>query len=255
MLRKKDFAALGLVTFLLVFSALVPVVVNSWANPLATDPTGDGEDFGDDILSVDAQLANGFVYGRFKMNEPLMLYMWYYVLLDIDKNVSTGGTFGSSDIGWDAYLYCEIIDTTPDIIVEVFFSTVGASDIWVRYNMTNNNGSAMTWSDPSAILYLDLAIFANGSQGDVAYGVSLAWLTAQVALEGIVGDGISMYLEFYAGWDSDWCPDRTGGNTDYIEWDFSEDDGIPGFSAPLALFCLLTVLAVIVLLDRKRIKV
>ncbi|HUX99861.1 MAG TPA: hypothetical protein VMV49_09925, partial [Candidatus Deferrimicrobium sp.] len=73
-------------------------------------------------------------------------------------------------------------------------------------------------------------------------------------LEGVIGDGVSMYLEFFAGWDTDWCPDRTGGATDYIEWIFEEDTGIPGFSAVLVIFSLLSVLLVMVLLDRQRIK-
>jgi len=129
--------------------------------------------------------------------------------------------------------------------------------MWVWYNMTANNGSALSWSDPGIVPYLDLAIFANGTQGDVAFGVNWTWLTVQMALEGVTGDNCSMFLEFYAGWDSDWCPDRTGGTTDYLEWDLcgDGDDGIPGFSTPLALFCLLSVLAVMVVLDRKRVKV
>ena len=76
----------------------------------------------------------------------------------------------------------------------------------------------------------------------------------QAALESVVGDGVSVYLEFQAGMDSDWCPDRTSGSNDYIEWKLSTENGIPGFSAPLVLYCLLSMLALMVLLDRKRIK-
>ncbi len=255
MIGTKKFVVLGLVTFLLVFSGLTPVVANNWGGPLATDPGGDTILTCEDILSVDAQYANEFAYFRYMMNGTLLQWMWYYVFGDFDKNTSTGGVYGQSDIGYEFQLRCEILEVTPDIEVQVGVIVYGNPFQWVTYNMTANNGSALIWSDSSLINCFEVATLTNGSQGDLAFGVNWTWLCGQMALAGFLGDGCSMYLEFYAGWDSDWCPDRTGGATDYIEWSFCGGGGIPSFSASMVLFSLLTVLAVIVLLDRKRITI
>ncbi len=74
-MRVRKLFVFSCIAFLLTLSMIVPVGAQDWGDPLATDPPGDGVDYGDDILSVDARYANEFVYFRFQMNEPIMEWM------------------------------------------------------------------------------------------------------------------------------------------------------------------------------------
>ncbi len=45
---------------------------------------------------------------------------------------------------YNVCLHFDIISSSPDIVVEVFVNIFGGSPKWVQYDMTSNNGSAMT---------------------------------------------------------------------------------------------------------------
>jgi hypothetical protein len=255
-MNKKTLYALGLLTFLLAISAINPVLANDWGSPLATDPSGDGIDPGEDIHSVDARYANEFVYFRFKMNEYLQLWNFYQIWIDFDQNATTGYTHSPSDIGCEFVVWAVIEDLVPSIGVDVCIEIVGDTTYYVLYNMTANNGTAIESSpDPSVQPYISLNLFSNSSQGDIIYGFNWTWITQLMALQGFEGDNCSMFLEFEAGLVSDWCPDRTGNATDYIAWDINAGTGgIPGFPITFSLLSLLTFLGATILLHRNRIK-
>ena len=125
----------------------------------------------------------------------------------------------------------------------------------VAYNVTAG-GTVFSWyPDATIIPYFSLTLFSNISQGEIIYGFNWTWITQLVAHESIEGDNCSMYLEFEVGATSDWCPNRTAGTTDYLEWNLCADTGgIPGFPITFALLSLLTLLGVTILLQRNRIK-
>ncbi len=253
-MKKQDLYALGLLTFLLALSTICPVIANDWGSPLATDPSGDAGNSRDDIQSVDARYANELVYFRFKMNNYLNWANYYMVKVDFDKNVSSGETSDSdSDIGYEFSIYCGVNDYTPYIETEIEIDIYGGSSYSVRYNMTAG-GTAFAWNpDPSVEPYFDMTLFMNNSQGDVVFGLNWTWLTEELAGLGVEGDNCTMYLEFEVGGFTDWCPDRTGGTTDYIEWDLYEegDGGFPWLVVGIIIGGLAGLTAVIFVM-RKR---
>jgi len=240
-----------LLVFLLVFTVLPAVDANGWGDPLATDPSGDGSVFGEDILAVDAQYANELVYFRFQLGEPVMNNLEYCVFIGCDSNISNDYSISGSDSGPDLFLRCNPQSTSSDTILTLYLAIFGGSEYWVKYNMTANNGSAMAWSASSIVPYFAIHNFENGSQAELAFGVNWTWVVSEMA--GLTWDGCTLYLEFrtsMAG--TDWCPDRTANPTDYIEWTLCPDDGIPGFDF---LFLSLAVLAVVAFafLEKKRV--
>ena len=80
-MKKRELYALGLLLFLVTFTALNPVFASTWGDPLVTDTTGDGSFPGEDILWVDARYANEFIYFRFKMNDYLHIGLIFYMVI------------------------------------------------------------------------------------------------------------------------------------------------------------------------------
>jgi hypothetical protein len=254
-MNKKTLYTAVLLTCLLALSAINPVLADDWGSPLATDPSSDGINPGEDIQSVDARYYNEFVYFRYKMNEYLHDENYYEIVIDFDKNLSSGTQLTFSDIGADFIFFCGINKISPYIETMIYLSVIDGPTYQVYYNMTANNGTSINWTpDPSVDPYFDMLPLSNTSQGDMAFGVNWTWLCMKMALQGVLGDNSSMFLEFQAGTMTDWCPDRTGNATDYIAWDITAGTGgIPGFSMDFALLSLLTFLGATILLHRKRI--
>jgi hypothetical protein len=241
-----------LLAVLLVFTALPSVDANGWGDPLATDSTGDGETFGEDILAVDAQYANEFIYFRFQLNEPLM-QLEYCVFIGYDNNLSNGYSGGVLDSGPDLYIRANPGILSSDVILDVVLQCFGHSASWVRYNVTANNRTAMAWSDPAIVPHFALHTYENGSQGELAFGVNWTWIVSQMS--SLTWNGHRLYLEFRATeGGTDWCPDRTLNPNDYIMWNLIPQGGIPGFTTPLTIFSLLTLLALILVFERKPLK-
>ena len=190
------------------------------------------------------------------MNTYLRVGICYITLVDFDKNTSTGETLtiSNSDIGREFYMYAEI-QNTPFYSINFGLDIVYGSFYGVKYNMTAGNCTAYDFDPDPSIAPLFQLSYLNTSQAEVVYGVNWTWLTGQLALAGSEGDNCSMYFEFVGRWDhsSDWCPDRTGYPTDYLEWNPC-GGGIPGFSMALALLSLLTFLGATILLHRNRLK-
>ncbi|NVM30345.1 MAG: hypothetical protein HWN65_15980 [Candidatus Helarchaeota archaeon] len=251
MIRQRKYSALGLLAFLLVFTALPPMDAVSWGDPLATDLIGDGTALGEDILAVDAQYANEFTYFQFQLNEPIMADIEYSVFIGYDRNLTNGFTISGTDSGPDLYLRCNPQTSGSDTIIGIYLYISGGSSAWVQFNVTANNGSAMTWSNPSIVPYFAIHTFENGSQADLAFGVNWIWVVGQMA--GLAGDGCSLYLEFrttIAG--TDWCPDRTGNATDYIEWNFCMEEGVPGWIFFLIILFPLIGICIALIITYKR---
>ena len=237
-MKMSNIMLVGLLTFLILCSAINPVVANSWGDPLATDTTGDGEYIGEDIISVDARYSNGFVDFRFIMNDSTYQWNWYQIFIDLDKNSSTGGAM---DIGYDFYIGLEVGSLNPYLEIILRFDIYGEKSIVVSYNMTANNGTATEWTDPSAISNFHILTFLNSTQSDIAFGVNWTWVLQELASEGITSDGSSIYLVYRAGWDTDYCPNQTPADDDYLEWTVAAAGGIPGFEP---LFLVLSILSV-----------
>ncbi len=257
----RNVSMIGVVAFLFIFSGIIPVAAYKWGSPLATDTVDDaGIDPPEDMRSVDALYADGFVLFRFVLDYYFIDDIYCAVYCDFDKNSLTG--FNASgwpfviDTGADFYLYAEVLHyvTYPsDIALLVGLTLKDYTDFHVYYNMTANNGTAFGWSDPAAVPKLPWLTLINSSQAEVVFGVNWMWITELMATAGVPGDNISMYFEFETGWDSDWCPDRTAGSTDYIEWTLTtEGGGIPGFSLGFVLIGLLNLLGIPVLLQKKQ---
>ncbi len=255
-MNKKNFYPAVLLTCLLALSAINPVLADDWGSPLATDTFGDGQALGEDIQSVDARYANEFVYFRYIMNEYLHNENWYEIVIDFDKNLSSGTHLTFSDIGADIIMLCKINKISPYIETMIYLNVIDGPSYQVYYNMTANNGTSINWApDPSVDPYFDMLPLSNTTQGDIAFGVNWTWVCIIMALQGVLGDNTSMFLEFMAGLSTDYCPDRTGNATDYIEWDIpAGTGGIPGFPIEFALFSLLSFLGATILLHRKRIQ-
>ncbi len=248
MKSQRKYFTVGLLSFLLIFLIITPVGAVNWGDPLATDPSGDGYVLGEDMLAVDAQYTNPFVYFRFQLNEPIFDGIVYEVLVDYDKNISTGIIFLSSDLGADFHFLYRTFKSGSDINISISFDIPSISLWWVKYN---SDGSAIDWSDIAILPYFEFVTFNNVSQAELAFGVDWSWVGSQMT--GHAGNGSSIYLEFKAGSiATDWCPDRTGNITDYFEWNIYPDEGIPGFSSGLTFVSLLTLLAGIILLKRKQ---
>ncbi len=256
MMWKRPIYLIGFLVLLLTISTAIPANATNWGDPLLTDPLGDELEYGEDIQSVDARYVDNFVYFRFKMNAFIMDSMLYYVGVDFDKNTTSGDTtsWPDSDIGIDFWIACEISVST-DIFVGLTRIIPGELGLTLIFNMTANNGTLISCFAGDCLSYFQMVLLSNSSQGEVVFGVNWTWIIDGMAVRGVEGDNCSMYLEYVAGWDTDWCPDRTNETTDYIEWNLCTDTrGIPGFSTCLVFVCLLGVLTAIMLLDRKKIK-
>ncbi len=259
-MKIRDLSIVSVIAFLFVVSGVVPVVAYNWGSPLFQDTASEGDiDPPEDILSVDALYADGFVFFRFVMNYYLIEKIDYVVHIDFDKNVLTGENSTPSDIGSDFYLlagcfYNAISPTDLALLIQLF--VYGDGLFYVYYNLTANNGTAAEWSSPADIPNLPLDMLLNSTQAEISFGVNWTWITELMTTVGVPGDNTSMYLEFEAGWDSDWCPDRTVGLSDFIEWSISTGGGgVPGFSLGFVLIGLLNVLGIPVLLQKKQKKV
>jgi hypothetical protein len=181
----------------------------------------------------------------------------YTVFIDFDKNTTSGDDSDSdSDIGYEVYFELYVEFSAPGIETGLYLEIWGGGSYDVDFNMTANNGTAVYWDAPGIADYFQCVLFSNSSQAEIIFGVNWTWLTRDLHLAGNVGDNCTMYLEFQGGAATDWCPDRTGGDTDYFEWDLcAKSSGIPGFSLSLALISLLTIFSVPILLRRTRLRV
>jgi hypothetical protein len=248
-MKMKGLFVMGLLTFLIGFTLLNPVIADGWGDPLATDPADDaGIDPEEDINTVDVRVTNDFVQFRFVMNHYLIKYIYYAVKIDLDKNFTTGFHYPDSDIGCDVSIFGEVVDM-DNIETEVTVAPYPSGYHSVSWNMTAGNHSVMDWSSPALVPYLQLVTLDNSSQGEIVFGVDWTWLRDFL---NYTGDACSVYLEFECGWDTDHCPDRTANATDYIEWEFCQ--GIPSFSTELALFSILSLLGAAILLQKNRIQ-
>ncbi|MDD1778399.1 MAG: hypothetical protein LUQ65_09560 [Candidatus Helarchaeota archaeon] len=250
----KELRKYFLLLFLLVFTALPSVDANGWGDPLVTDSTGDGSVAGEDILAVDAQYANDFVYFRFQLNEPLHT-LEYGVFIGYDNNLNNSYSVWDPELdsGPDVFTYATPGLWGSDAIIEVHLFMFGHANSWVRYNVTASNRTAMAWSAPDIVPYIALYAFMNDSQVELAFGMNWTWVVSQMS--DFIWNGQSLYLEFRSTLGgTDWCPDRTLNSNDYITWDLFPQGGIPSFTTPLAVFSLLTLLALILIFERKPLK-
>ncbi len=258
-MKKKFLYALGFLAVVLTLSTISPVFATDWGSPLATDVLGDGENPGEDLQSVDAHYFNEFAFFRFKLNENIYEGNIYRVYVDFDKNTSSGDTSTTeSDIGYEFAISCDILQVPAYIKTSIYLDITGGSTYSVDYNISAGN-IPIAWSpDPNIVPNFNMTYLMNSSQGEVVYGVNWTWITEQMALLGVEGDNYTMYLEFESGAASDWCPNRTAGETDYIEWDIRSDSGpnggIPGFPMAFALLSTLTFLGITLLMRRNRLK-
>jgi hypothetical protein len=253
-MKVRELCAVGTLAFLLAFTLVMPVGANGWGSPLATDPSDDeGIDPEEDVSSVDVRGSNDFVYFRFVMNYYLIEEIYYAAYVDADKNNETGYDWSSLDSGPDFYIYAEVTDTFPTIMVDVVVLVSGGDVYWVSYNMTANNHTVMDSHYPEDVDNLELVTLQNSTNGEVIFGLNWTWITQILTIELVAMNETSVYLEFEAGWDSDWVPDRTANLDDWIEWEISfGDGGIPGFLMNLVIMSLLLTIAIPVLLQRKR---
>jgi hypothetical protein len=234
-MKMSNIGLTGFLAFLIVFSGITLAAANGWGDPLATDTLGDGTMKGQDILTVDARLANGFVDFRFILNDSFYSSNLYGVYIDLDKNISTGDVM---DLGSDLYIECEIVAFDD---VRIYFQPYGGSDSWVYFNMTANNGTATAWSDPSVVPYFHFLTVTNTSQAEVAYGVNWTWLLQELAP--IAWDGSSVYLIFFGGAATDYCPNQGLGADDYLEWIIFDAGGIPIFEFLFVVFTIFSISA------------
>ncbi len=214
----------GVLTFLMLCSAVTLVVANGWGDPLATDQVGEDVDPGEEISTVDARLLNGFADFRFVLDDSIYPSNLYGIYIDLDKNSSTGDPM---DMGSDVYLELEVTSLSN---VYLYFGPNGGSSEHVYYNMTANNGTATGWSDPSIVPYFHCLTVINSTQSEVVFGVNWTWLVQVMASVDIAWDSSSVYLIFYAGAATDYCPNEGPGAEDYLEWTLADGGGIPGFN-------------------------
>ncbi len=73
------------------------------------------------------------------------------------------------DIGYDIQFKCVNPTVTPDIEVGVQWKIPGETLLSVTYNMTANNGTAMTWSAAADPSNYQLVLFSNSSQAEVVF--------------------------------------------------------------------------------------
>jgi hypothetical protein len=232
---KKIHTIMGILIFLTVFYAISPVLANDWGAPFANDTTGDGENIGEDILSVDVRYTNEFADFRFIMNEPLYIDTYYGLYIDLDKNNSTGG---SMVLGYDLEIVCLISSLS---VATIYFTPYGETAIWVEFNITSIYFNPTAGSNPSAVHNFHFLTLINNTQGDIAFGMNWTWILEVMAPLGITWDGFSVNVIFHAGTTTDYLPNQPPSVDNYLEWTVAAAGGIPSFEL---LFLALTILSV-----------
>ncbi len=232
---KKKHTIMGLLIFLTVFCAISPVLANDWGVPFATDTTGDGENIGEDLLSVNVRYTNEFADFRFIMNEPLYIDKYYGLYIDLDKNNSTGG---SMVLGYDLQIVC-VISTLSEAII--YFTPWGETAIWVAFNTTSIYYNATAGSNPNAVHNFHFLTLINNTQGDIAFGMNWTWILEVMAPLGITWDGSSVNVIFHAGTSTDYLPNQPPSVDNYLEWILSDAGGIPGFELMVLALTILSV--------------
>jgi hypothetical protein len=214
----------GLLTFLMLCSTVTLVVANGWGDPLATDLLGEDVDPGEEIHTVDARFSDGFADFRFVLDDSIYQANLYGIYIDLDKNSSTGDPM---DMGSDVYLELEVTSLSN---VYLYFGPNAPVSEYVYYNMTANNGTATGWSDPNIVPFFHCLTVTNSTQSEIVFGVNFTYVLQIMSAVGIEWDGSSVYLIFYAGGATDYCPNQGPGSEDYLEWILVDGGGIPGFN-------------------------
>ncbi len=215
------------VLFALFFGTMITNGMGFSQTPTYTDPGGDGNTVGTDILKV--WIDNDASYLRFKLelNGSFNQYDWPVYITWISIDNSTGvdaGTHGapySFDLPVDYKLYFEIF-ATGEVYTYIYDYNNGTNDHLdpfgaglTYYRLSDNNhtleyGYKIQTADP-------------GNYGKGFLNVSI---------------GQTIYLKFQGELDPDLVPDSSL----MIPYTLKESGGIPGFELPLLSLSLLVAI-------------